>query len=64
MSLTPLAISEAEGTLGKMKDYWFKDVSNLKKPMPEFSYSGEKGDLNQPRQVLLSPMILWEKMAS
>ena len=41
-----LAMVESDGTLDEMKSRWFEGVPDLKQPMPEFSYSGEKGVLN------------------
>ncbi|MDD4238985.1 MAG: ABC transporter permease subunit [Desulfotomaculaceae bacterium] len=41
-----LAIAKSDGTLEKMKNRWFKGVTDLKGPMPELVYSGEKGVLN------------------
>jgi polar amino acid transport system substrate-binding protein len=41
-----LAIAKSDGTLEKMKNRWFKGVPDLKGPMPELVYSGEKGVLN------------------
>lgn len=41
-----LAMVKSDGTLDEMKNRWIEGEPDLNKPMPELSYSGEKGVLN------------------
>ncbi len=41
-----LAVIKADGTLDQMKEHWFVGVPDLNEPMPQLTYTGEKGVLN------------------
>lgn len=41
-----LTVVKSDGTLDKMKSHWFDGVPDLNEPMPELTYSGEKGVLS------------------